>query len=163
MDRKEIDRIPLRNQAIWDADPARATKEALDAISHGGFGEDCIRREVGGYEGQIMAIRRGWVDQKDWHWETNAAGFKAMREHGMEPPIFLPVWDSWHGSRAHYCAFTQEYRGQSALKLFKEAIPKEPSLAMAPLLSREDVVALRDYLNQWLDTAALRPGTVGEK
>jgi hypothetical protein len=148
---EEINRVPLFNQNVWDANPEKAKEEALCAIAFGGFDTDCIDRRVGNYEGQIMAIRRGWVDQKKYHFETNEEGFKALKEAGKRVPSFLPVLDSWHGSASEYCAFTVIHSGERMLQLFEKAIAKQPRLAMDPLLRKSDVVALRDFLNKWLE------------
>lgn len=146
-----IDAIPLLNQRVWDAHLEKAKENALDSLHQGGFGSDCIERRVGNYEGQIFAIRFGWVDEHEYGWEINQKGIQALIEAGRQVPSFLPVMDSWHGIESSYCAYTKTYRGETVLELFDKAIPKYDELAMSPLLRKSDVVALRDFLNDWLD------------
>ena len=159
--------LTLFNQHIWDASPERAKERMLEAISNGGFDEDCIRRRVGNYEGQIMAIRADWVDGKPYGWRgekekdaidvwrLNALGAEALRMASKPVPVLLPARDDWH-SRAtrekvfQYCVFELERDGKPMLRLFKEAIPCGASWGMEPVLRRADVVALRDYLKDWL-------------
>lgn len=159
--------LDLLNQGVWDRNPDRAKGKALDAIASGGFDRDCISRKVGNYEGQIMAIRNGWVDgkpyrfRKGWDadvidvWAINDKGRAALIEAGRSPPVLLPVRDDWHSRKDEektfqYCAYELERNGHPALRLFEKAIPCGASWGMDPILRREDVVALRDYLNDWL-------------
>ena len=138
--------VRMLNQDIWDKYPERAKERALQAIHTGGFDEDCIGRRVGNYEGQIMAIRFGWVDKEKHRWRINNAGMAALREAGETVPVFLPALDTWHRSPYEYCAYEKNGR----LKLFTDAVPCGANWGMKPELRRGDVVKLRDYLNDWL-------------
>lgn len=159
--------IVLFNQGIWDRDPKRAKEWALKALEQGGFNDDHISRRVGNYEGQIMAIRAGWVDGCPycWRgadeqdrvdiWRLNDAGAAALRAAGEPVPVLLPARDDWHSrtnreSTFQYCAYELERNGQPMLRLFKEAIPCGASWGMEPLLRRDDAIALLNYLNDWL-------------
>lgn len=156
--------VRMLNQRIWDADPERAERAALDSLSTGGFSDDCIARQVGGYEGQIFAIRRGWVERRihtytsfdgsersfPSGWIITDAGRKAMRESGREVPTFLPALDSWHGSKSAYCAYETCGKDGPMLRIMKDAIGAHGSLCMHPLLSVSDAKALRDYLSDWI-------------
>lgn len=147
--------VRFTNQELWDEYPARADEAICEALENGGFGEDEIRRKVGNYEGQIMAIRRGLVDSEEWSWRINDAGIEFLKRFHRPVPVFLPAVDDWHSRKGdpkkfEYCAFELERDGRPHLKLFKEAIPCGASWGMEPLLSKSDVVALRDYLNDWL-------------
>ena len=158
--------VSLFNQGLWRSRPERAQEAMLDAVASGGFDGDCIRRKVGNYEGQIMAIRAGWVDGKpyDWRrpeeadvvdaWHLNEKGGKALRAAGRPVPTFFTARDDWHSRGTHesvfeYGVYELERNGQPMLKLFAKAYPRY-SVGMDPLLRRNDVLALRDYLNDWL-------------
>jgi hypothetical protein len=145
-------KIPLLNQRVWDSYPERAKKAALDAIATGGFETDHIERRAGNYEGQVMAIQRGWVKRSRYGhgYEITLAGLRSMKEGGRTIPYFLPAWDSWHGCRFEYCAYTTEFKNGRALRLFKESIPAKGSLGMDPILDRDDVIRLRDFLTEWI-------------
>lgn len=154
--------VKLLNQHIWNSDPERANEDMLDAISTGGFGEMCIQNGTGNYEGEIMAIRAGWVDGhiSGWTgraniWRLNEAGANALRAAGRPVPVPLPARDDWHSRpdgevTFEYCAYEVERAGKPMLRLFKEAFECGANGGMHPLLRREDVVALRDYLDDWL-------------
>src|SRR5690349_6471468 len=111
---------PLFNQRVWDARPDRALESALKAIEVGGFSDDCMGRRVGNYEGQIMAIRRGWAE-RDGHytWKVTQAGLDALRENGRPVPAFLPAFDNWHGKAYEICAYekTLHSTGEPILQL----------------------------------------------
>jgi len=147
--------VALTNQRIWDADPARAQKEALDAIRVGGFDGDHIVRRVGNYEGQIMAIRRGWVDVDGYGWRINDAGRAALQAAGEPVPTFFTARDDWHSrddreAVFQFCAYEIERDGKPMLRLFEKAISCGANWGMKPLLRRDDAIALRDYLNDWI-------------
>jgi hypothetical protein len=145
---KAYNSIRLRNQHVWDSRPERATEAALDALEAGGFGYDCISREVGNYEGQIMAIRRGWAEPaKDYGYIITDDGYAAWLSAGRDAWAPLPALDTWHNSRFFYRAITTKI----GLKLFKNGFAAYGRLGMDPVLTRADVIALRDYLNLWLD------------
>src|SRR5689334_20575191 len=91
-------RVVLSNQQIWDNDPQRADGAVCDALMSGGFGEDAIRRCVGNYEGQIMAIRRGYVKKENYGWRITDAGRQFLVGRGKCPPDFLWARDDWHRS-----------------------------------------------------------------
>lgn len=137
------------NEELWDSRPDRAESAAIDAIRTGGFGCDCLDRRVGNYEGQIMAIERGWVDEEKYGYIVNQDGLDALRRHGIIVR-FLPGKDTWHGRDFEYCVYELENNGKPALKLFSESIPKGGDLGMKPTLDVNDIVALRDYLNDWI-------------
>lgn len=148
----------MLNRDIWERYPDRAEAVALEAIENGGFGQDWIKRHVSNYEGQLMAIQRGWVDFKPYSekssfggYHINETGLQALRKAGKSVPHFLSVIDSWHGSASTYCAYEKTYKGKPVLQLFAKSIPKGTTLAMDPLLSVENVRELRDYLNDFLD------------
>jgi hypothetical protein len=149
----DISRIRLFNQPIWDTYPDRAENEMCRALLTGGFGEDLIRREVDGYEGQIMAIRAGLVDRDPptrYGWTINDKGRAFLHAHGKVAPTFLPVIDSWHSAEAQFCMYETTYHGVPALKFAKSLIPQGSHLCMDPLFRREDAEALRDYITEWL-------------
>ncbi len=151
----DVDGIPLFNQRVWDANPDRAIEVALDALHTGGFDNDCIRRRVGNYEGQIMAIQRGWVQKEEWAWRINDAGIKALKDAGRKVPHFLPARDDWHSRTDRqkdyeYCVYEETRGGKPMLKLFKDAIPCGAKWGMDPMLDKSQATALRDYLNEWL-------------
>ncbi len=73
------------NQLVWTTRPGRLRDAMLESLCTGGFDADCIRRRVGNWEGQVSAIRAGWVDGlaypsrdpgEPWIdvWRINAAG-----------------------------------------------------------------------------------------
>jgi hypothetical protein len=140
---------PKFNADVWNNDPKRAEEEALKAILRGGFGHDCLDRRVGNYEGQIMAIERGWVDPKEYQYVINSAGIEALKRAG-HIVHFLPGIDTWHGSNFEYCVYEEKWKNRPVLRLFTEAIPKAGQLGMCPVLDKSDVVALRNYLNDWI-------------
>jgi len=148
-----IEDTPLDNQRIWDNDPQRSREYALEAIRDGGFQGDCIRRRVGNYEAQVMAIRNGWVTwcPRSAKWLTSECGWKALEESGEKRPAMLPATDTWHDSRFCYLVRDTQVGEGRALRLFKECYPAEDRIGMHPALTREDVVCLRDYLNEWLE------------
>jgi hypothetical protein len=153
----DVSRVTLFNQSVWDNFPERASEEIASAIVDGGFGEDCIRREVGNYEGQVMAIRRGLVSwDGQFYWIINDAGKAFLSAQEKPVPHFLPMLDSWHMSRTEYCAHTLKWTGLDSkvygpyLRIAKEVRGRAGSVAMMPLLSAGDVLALRDFLNAWL-------------
>ena len=142
--------VQMKNQRLWDAYPERATEAALDAISSGGFGTDAIRRRVGNYEGQVMAIRCGWAVKEGYRFTTTDKGWGAFEDNGRQRPTFLGAQDTWHNSRFEYMAKDTEVNGKRALRLFKDAHPSKGRCGMDPALTREDVIQLRDFLNNWL-------------
>lgn len=145
----------LFNQRVWDNSAEQRTRIICDALATGGFDRDCISREVGNYEGQIMAIRADLVDKDAWNWRINEAGKAYLRAAGKGVPRFLPVMDDWrsrvdHEKAFEYCAFEETRYGKPVLKLFKDAIPSGAKWGMEPILRRSDAEALRDYLDDWL-------------
>lgn len=143
--------VPLFNQRVWDAKPERAEEVALDAIATGGFDTSAIDRRVGNYEGQIMAIRRGWLDEDGrWSWVINDQGIAALKAAGRAAPTFLPAVDTWHGSTFEYCAYNDRLDDAPALRLFRECIPAKGCVGMRPRLRYSDVAALHEFLGQWL-------------
>jgi len=143
--------VILRNQRVWDKNPDRAHMEALESIGSGGFDENLIRREVGNYEGQIMAARNGWVDKINYTWVITDKGLEALKISGKPVPNFLSGIDSWHDSEFEYCVYEVKYDDKPALRLFKEPFPKGGSLGMNPILRRCDVVALHKMLGNWIE------------
>lgn len=148
---EEYLQIPKFNQRVWSLDPERAREAAIDAIRKGGFGTDCLDRRVGNYEGQIMAIEREWVNWDEYRYVINEKGLEALREAGVILH-FLPGKDTWHGCNFEYCVYESKDRnGNPMLTLFSEAIGKAGQLGMYPKLDINDVAALRNFLNSWLE------------
>lgn len=142
--------VKLLNQKLWDVDPISAAHSICRAISTGGFGGDHIRRKVGNYEGQIMAIRAGLVSKENYGWRITDAGREFLRDHGKPVPIFLTALDDWHNTEFEYCVWETERDGNQYLKFAKELYPRI-STGMNPLFRIEDAIALRDYLTKWID------------
>lgn len=135
--------------------PEKADKEVADALRLGGFGADNINRRIGNYEGQIMAIRRGFVDKQRYGWLINNAGRVWMSARGTPAPVFLKARDDWH-SRDHrehifdLCVWEVERSGKPFLKFAKELYPVI-GVGMDPLFGREHAKALRDLIDDWLN------------
>ena len=151
-----FENVPLSNQRVWDAHPERVHKNALDAIAEGGFYDDCIKRRTGNYEGQIMAIRNGWLDKSEDgfvydRWITNEKGWAAYEDAGRQRPVFLKCQDTWHDLEFEYIVKTTTKDDEPALQLFKESYPAKGNTGKEPVLTRKNVVQLRDFLNDWLE------------
>jgi hypothetical protein len=142
--------VPFHNQVIWGRNPDKAKETIAEALATGGFDTDCIKRRVGNYEGQIMAIRDGLVDRQGYAYRINDAGRAFLSAQGKPVPTFLTVLDSWHSSDAEYCMFETTCRDQPVLRFAQKIIPQGAYLCMDPLFRRQDVEALRDYLSAWL-------------
>lgn len=157
----DLSLVKLSNQRVWDADPKRATDEALSAITKGGFDDDCINRRVGNYEGQVMAVLRGWAVRGAYGWTITEAGLEALRAAGRPVPRALPVHDTWHGKPRQFCVQETSYIGKPALKLAEDHIRYGSSGYGVPpgywLLCHSDVRALRDYLTDWLTRNPVEP------
>lgn len=153
-------KVRLFNQELWRSNPARAEENMRQAVATGGFGLDCIDRRVGNYEGQIMAIRAGYVDLVKRHglptYRISEKGRQALRDAGDPEPIFLCALDGWHSrsnydSTFEYCAYEVVAFGRPMLRLFAKAVPQGDGVGMEPHLRREDVEQLRDYLTDYLE------------
>src|SRR5882672_5517043 len=126
----------MSNQALWDGFPLRADEAVCTALHMGGFDNDHIQRKVANYEGQIMAIRRGYV-KKDRvsYYAITEDGCAFLRSHGYSVPVFLPAFDSWHGRQFEYCLWeyrNDQHSGTPYLEFAKELYPRR-TVGMKPL------------------------------
>lgn len=144
--------ILLDNQRVWDAHPERALEDILNAIVTGGFDDDCIRRHVGNWEGQVMAIRKGYVRYADGSWTITSEGLEALAKAHKDLPVTLTIWDDWHG-RGDWALIQEVTRkGRHFLRLCERAMKYgSPYGFSKPLWRREDVIQLRNYLDKWLE------------
>jgi hypothetical protein len=155
-------KLSLVNQQVWDKHPELAYMESLDALSRGGFDSSLMDRCVGNYEGQVLAIRDGFVTEvAAGSWEICAAGIEALQKAHLPIPRCLPVYDNWHGHGTNYCvrevmpngSCIPNYKHSEASLQLSETLLRyagSGGLVQCPIFRRSDVVKLQQYLGEWL-------------